>query len=413
MTQRVRQYNNSGTLLTDDTTPYSAYNIGLMQYEGPFEMMTDEVTPSFKKRSARGEIIINPMSWNRTERLISGYGGELQTPKAAVPGQDAYALVDQAGTWVLPSLYGTHSTSRDIQSLRDIAITQAYGNVADPDAQSLVVLLESKKTMKFLQQSLGSMLGGIHALGTGKPRRAVEAIFRGRSNSNGQIESIPKQIVNAAAQKWMEYRYAWGPMFFDIRDHVNAYGNIRAKRRVARGNASDQYEYTDTTAGFVLAGTGFTCTLHRTGTNSRKIRAAIIYEETNDIRQTLNKYGLLALPSVAWELTPFSWMADWFGNLSDCFKAMSPVVGVKILGCSKTEFTDEQITTWSDSLFHSDYKTTSFNAGLEVMRYKSKVRDQFTPYFRPRITVRLNWKRGLDVLALASQTFKSMKWVTG
>jgi len=369
--------------------------------------MVDNVIPGFHRRRANGEIFVNPMSRTEVTRICSDDQSVIRAPKNWVTGQ-AYTIITHSnGPWTYPALFSTQQTLTRRTNLEDIAITQAFGNVAKPDAMSLVSLAELGKTRELITHSLNSLYNGAIAIASGKSRQVIEKAFRGNSRNLVSNENLSGKVLNTLSQKWLEYRYGWMPLYFDIRDHVIALSKTRPKRRTARGYANHSEDVAVNTDHFALG--LFDVTLRRQRSLEWKVRASILYEESDDIRQTINKYGLLAAPSVIWELVPFSFVADWFVNLSDCMKALSPSLGVKYLACSLSYNQSETCITYCDNVVHNAYDVLSGDFGTEVRTWREKGRDGFEPRISPRITVHMNWKRALDSLALVNGVFGNLR----
>lgn len=51
-----------------------------------------------------------------------------------------------------------------------------------------------------------------------------------------------------------------------------------------------------------------------------------------------NQLGIVNPLSVAWELTPWSFLVDWFVNVGDCIGAMSDLFGVQLVDPYTTRY---------------------------------------------------------------------------
>jgi len=132
--------------------------------------------------------------------------------------------------------------------------------------------------------------------------------------------SVPAAVLS---HNWLFYRYGLSPAIQLLMDTLIVGSRIRTRREVSRGFAStggaDSVVYPTVIGGFHDA----QHTVSKTWQSS--VRAGILYEFWGSFG---NKYGVTLgrLPGAVWEVTPWSFVADWFTNTGVFINALVPRV---------------------------------------------------------------------------------------
>lgn len=317
-------------------TPNIKYS-GIYTAESNSKSMTDIVTPDFKKRSARGEIINNPC----TRQIISEYENYSSysyehllryknNPSLIATGTrdesniimgiyPAYALAPGYGGYLIaPSL-----DDEDVEDLKEVAITKAYANISTADALALVSALEMGKTLT----SIGSIF------------KRVGKFYKYLIQKNKRIKFVSnahsaKKMMKLYADLWMEARYSLRPLYYDLIGLKKAIDRPLEKamdRRTFRGKQT--YEdsvdeiYTAPLADSGHTGSYFTIT--RRSSVKYVARAGCLCKVSAETRA--NSLGLYEIPSSLWEVVPLSFIFDWFWNIADYISMWTPRLGANIL----------------------------------------------------------------------------------
>jgi hypothetical protein len=119
------------------------------------------------------------------------------------------------------------------------------------------------------------------------------------------------------ASNWLEYQYGWKPLLSDLYEAtVKYYGNPRPK--VFRAASAGEMEiFSPATTNFV----GYT----RTSPTYKKVKVKVVVEFTiNDTSlATLSEWGIVDPLALAWELTPYSFVVDWFSSIGDYLSTLN------------------------------------------------------------------------------------------
>lgn len=284
-----------------------------------FSKVTEDfVTPKFRSRSAKGEVINNPFS----SVLIEKWGSASGALKATVVGpcSGSSTRSETQTNWITggfaPSGPWPELDSAATQ-VRRLAGTQAAAGVAAPDVQLLVDLAELRATLSLLQRPLGS-IGSIIA--------GIKASKRYRKWLR---ENPGRAFFDFMSAEWLRYRYGILPLVYSMQGIVKALDDDkRPLRMTSRGKArvavSPETESTSLTYPWSVADV--------TGSRSAEVicRAGILYEFQSSLGARFGM-GLREVPSAAYELIPYSFVVDWFLNLGDFISAITPRVDAREL----------------------------------------------------------------------------------
>lgn len=377
---------------------------------------TDVVTPGFKLRQARGEILNNPFR-STTVEYLPAFGTMVHKATDPLsPGcQRTHSGYLGAGFgWsgqLMPPDFSPallKPLSSDLQ--REIAAAQiaAYSRVSAPEIASLVTLAEAHKSVQLIGDTARKLANAYLAVRKGRPKAAVEAAL-GRKFKSAPV----RNSLDATSNKWLEYRYGWGPLMLDVSGTLQAVAKGEFKqppRQTARGfrNLTERTTWLD--GNFYKP----VNTNHQGAYQFRyeqadtvTIRSYILYTVAGNL-QRINDFGFLAFPSSAWELIPFSFVVDWFTPVGDWLQAFDPKVGVVQLASG---YTLRRETTLSrvihayqsppDTDGHKYRPIVSAVGHADVLKVTDLTRVVPLGFpALPPIDVKINVKRAIDSLAL-------------
>lgn len=286
------------------------------------EAFTDVVTPNFRSRIKRGEVIMNPCSRVRT--IVDKTGGGLYS---------AYRASDQcrstvSGSGSLTTWYATKypaggyldaSMADNISAAKVLALAgmdrTPYSFAED--------LLEFRETLGLLA---GNSLTKLYSLATSydlKKKALLEyLLIKG---------STPKERAKALSNLYLEFQFGFAPLVRSAHDLIESFStkDSQPTRRVSHGRAPDQER--------TLSGTTQSLFVYyRESTFEAQSRATIIYEVSNPFDDWRHKYGLRNKDLLVglWEVFPLSFMIDRLINIKGAIKAAENLIdpSLKILG---------------------------------------------------------------------------------
>lgn len=394
------------SLLQNGGSTASYYNGNVI---GESEAVMDCITPHFKKLRAEGKIIINPFSSVRITRTHVGKTSSWRWPYNAyfAPTATIGFNVSDPISLRFGNLSDDNGKTPGSPDGAGFAITDAFSKVQAPDALTLVTLGE-------FHQTLSMIAGPIQILRRKSvPFERLKMKFR-----KGQLTA--SDYSKELAGLWLTYRYGILPLVYDIEGHLKAFRDksLEPLRKTARGKFEDSGVFTDlvtTAASSMITNIQLTEKVSWT----RKCRAGVIYAPSRNLESALG-LTLSNLPTVAWELTTLSFVADWFFNTGDYLAALTAQHRANILGAYVSDETVlEKVSYYSESggKVHPSTGGTCicFYSGTGAQFYvttRKKLRWAVTSAMKDATwgsVISLNNKRIADGFALVASAFGGNK----
>lgn len=387
-------------VITDTVYPTGSYLLGY------YSAIDDENHTDFRTRMLRGDIIIGDLVRYWWRRELSGVNGVTAGPHTGW-GKIVFTgglnqLVEAANPW------SSHVTDNDIAELGSLQLVRAYAKMNAPDIAGGEYLGEFTKTLALLKNPFA----GIWKLSNKMVDRYSYLAKKTRS-VKGMSRRLRAQ-QKAQAQAWLEARYGMLPLVYDAQVLLERAHQLRQKigwlRRVAR--AGTVREFTKTTdfvrKPYFVGSSQLLATGRCTVNDKIRASAGVIYRLDTDERFYTRGsafFGTRAsdMPKTAWDLLPFSFVADWATNVGDWLQAVTPAPGITPLGNWTTTVHERSIKfdpgvseykygTLYDPGTHAGSTFTSF-----TMR---RVRNASLPPTPSVTDIHLSLTRSLDATAL-------------
>lgn len=351
----------------DVLTPNPAYTVqSAPDRLGWMKSTTDIVTPDFRAWLARKGIINNPLWINEVEYTASDSGWSFEAP---VTGNRYFG--DCPSNWCIyahgrPGIFVDHAST--VESMIQSTATQAWAGVNNSDVQGLAALGELHQTLNLL----------------GDPIRTISDFLWKRAWNDADWKAArgkvnkQKALLKLLSSLWLQYQYGWRPILMDIEAILKELNDQTFNiRRTSRAQASktitSNRSYTGSFGGVSVDFTEEQQTVV-------SVRSGILYEAAiSPARQ----FGLhwTNLPSALWELTPWSFVADWFVNVGDYLQAIVPS-GANILAEFATTDVKTTVTRKSGAAkvtSGSPWVTKRSPNGQDRAIYTSKIRRNALP----------------------------------
>lgn len=390
------------------------------------DVMTDIVTPLFKKRSVNGEVIISPMSQYKATNVSTGQfdWAEFRDPT----GGTYFARSTRTANYPTPEVMVKYpSLAAKVESCEALAITSAYAKVGAPDVSTLTELAELRETISFLWSPVKAMKAATERLSSYLKRfsryeadynRRMEAWYLrqakrpGRSPGPKPLWSPPKMkwgkwSVDDVASAWLAYRYAIMPLIYlfqDIQKHLGRNGE--PTRDTARAKADDSYSTTvrfgpfDTFVNGVVG--AYKSARDETITARVVSRAGVLYVPDWSLSRQLG-VQINRVPMALYESIPLSFVTDWFHNGAEVYDALTAEFrALRILGAWVTTVVTFDYSVSAGGVSTSDSRVTfgglvtkTVGSGTWKRRRPASVSD-----VRLKLRVEIGAKRIGDALAL-------------
>lgn len=256
-----------------------------------------------------------------------------------------------------------------------------HGSWGEPTSNAFA-LVKSAAYEKFIEQckgesaSLGAAIGewessfDMIAARAIQLRKGITAFQRGQLSRAAAILAVPEDSVrNArggvnkrhyASSLWLETHFGWAPMIGDIYNAVDVLQRPFPKARKVRGRSTTRV--TKKHSGIY------------SGVATTKLRGMYYgeVEVTNPNLLLANQLGLVNPLSVAWELVPFSFVVDWFVNVSQILSSYTDLLGLKVTNAGYTWSYESEILL---VMYQGDktYETSSLIRSKAMLREPGSV----------------------------------------
>lgn len=311
----------------------------------------------------------------------------------------------------VPDPWTANDSLRNIGKLRE--------QIVGSDFNLAVALGEAPRSLNMITKSATTIYNSLRAVKRGDPLKAARLLFgtnsvkqlplpKGGSKSNAKILEVngdKKLIVHeskdAAASNWLALQYGWIPLVNDISSGAIA---IDHQLRTA---ATKRYRVTAYAGGrrggdlinIPLESNNLTCQVPHRQISSERIIATLA--EKSPARLT----GLMDVASVAWELLPWSFVADWVipvGSYLESRSFAQQLSGTFVITrFRRVTYTGMPVTSNStiDSKLNLRPSSSSY---VKVVRTVSTTLPVPVPTIQPLGKV-LSWKRAANAVALLAQ----------
>jgi hypothetical protein len=393
--QRKRRWQSNGTLESDTTTNGTVTNrridtrVGVKRVKPKpwadptaYERIVEMGSTTCLEVQAYMDYIWNNKLIERIE-YVGGTnnpgGGNLNDPKPSFPS----GMVTRAEVNALLKL-------KD----QDINLSQAFGERAQTAGMIADTATRLARAVRRVRR--GDVRGCMRELG----------IARGRTPRGTEPHN-----------QWLQLQYGWLPLLGDAygsakelaekdRESPDRYNATCISRIVNTEKAETQY---DLRFGSLFH---FPCRIYKTTTFDCKVR--LDYVRENEVLASLSELGITNPLSLAWELLPFSFVADWFIPIGDYLSVMDATVGWSYKGGSLSKTTRVKRQFITNGLVHgvpqfSNERYTGyciFNRGNDrYVHLKREVYPTSPLPWLPSFDGGLNLRRSANAIALLRQAF--------
>jgi len=256
----------------------------------------------------------------------------------------------------------------------DALLQAAYSNM-QPDLDTLTSLAELGKTIKLV---------------TGFRKRWVDLLTRARK---GNLRSA----AEATGDAWLEWRYGWRILGYEFSAIANFVEH--PIRDLIEGGQAGQ-SFTDSSQ-IIETFIGYYCQHDLIYTHERDVSVRVSAVSKFSSRAINTQ---LSIPNTAWELIPFSFVADWFVSIGDTLKAfeVSQSATTSYASLSYKYHETGRLALGPSSKGSGTYASAPYATGSAHSRadYLKRIPISAAPTFIPQFNVDLDWKKWADLASL-------------
>lgn len=211
----------------------------------------------------------------------------------------------------------------------------------------------------------------------------------------------------ATANRWLELQYGWLPLMSDLYGVYTEFTGKQEIRTTVSGSARSSRQSSANTKNADLY-RNVTSYRHEFGAYVRLDYAVDLAALANYARDL----GITNPALVAWELVPFSFVADWFVSIGSWVSSLDADFGLTFKGGSLTKryvrSAESTLVFANKSTNTSTYKYTYTEGAFAYDRHKSVVRSVYTVSPIPGVYFKnpLSWRRAANAAALIVQSMR-------
>lgn len=407
--------------------------------------------PSFQKAKRMGSIVMNPYSNESifAERTFGTMNVEVGTTVVtnhrvaiptsgfnrgkirAVPGNGASgeiitdlvsqctAVISLAVPYVKQFSLPKENTLPDIpdvSNLKTRVYTQLMADVSSADFDLSTNLAEAKETVDMFKTMIPRLFDSYRNLRRTYVNVPKEAFKRGLSKR--RFKKMLKELPDEATSYWLLYRYGIMPAKYAVDDLQKAISRENPVFETIRAGDSDKLD------------------LPQGWTGKAQAKAHAVWK--GKFSSSSPKRTSMWLPTTAYELVPFSFVADWFVNVGNLLQQLRPVPTVYSNSCisCKTEIDAEKTykVELQPGVYNVNLTANAKNLGpafsavtgnltlpgvatipslfqkeIAISTYKAEIFSRGSGNVGFALNTDLTWKQTLDAISLMWQTGLSGK----
>lgn len=296
----------------------------------------------------------------------------------------AYGPYDQqTGTFSVPGA--------DLANTRERARQKVLEKIKGEDWNLSTFLGELPETIQWMGKTLKSLVETYRAVRSGRLRDVKRLAKRAGRRARDQPYRELHRRTGEVSDKWLEWRYAVQPLMYDMDDMMKAlYGarNRNLIRRVA-GGATGRY--------LNVIRDPYTGQMQLSEWQDR----AVVYYQVNPDVEAFRRLGLINPLAALWELTPLSFVVDWFIPIGNYVGNLDTMFGVSVLSSTSSR----SVRKVHEAYWVEEGRSIS-PSKWELSEYSRSVGVDLSNNF-PMPSLSLNASRFFDSLALTRKILLS------
>lgn len=241
--------------------------------------------------------------------------------------------------------------------------------------------------------------------------QTIDMVLHARKNAVKLIAKALKggmQTAKAASSAWLQWRYGWEILGYDIENIAKALKEpvrpsfIEGRAGTSFTGAPSKSWRADWDYSWIAPGNAALVAV------DENINVDVSYRANAYAREKVTSVPgnyMVDIPTTAWELIPFSFVADWFVNVGKLLSAWYVLRTCDILATSIGAKGSVEVQRHLQFIgVTGPHMTSASGSGTCEESLKWKIRDHgWIPSLVPSITVRLNSVRIADAAALLAQ----------
>lgn len=348
--------------------------------------------------------VLSALGW---EGWLKKYRISSVSPYPTFKAYDAYGP-NQWTEFTLGDMKSPRSLAECIAEAKNIAKTKLLMKLKDSKFNGIQAYAEAGQLQQLVGTHTNKIANALMTLRRGNLRAAAE-IFglqvskRAHTRYSKAMSKAthPDHISNVLANGVLQVQYGIRPLLSDVIGAAELLAQ-KVSREVAN-KVTVKHDFVYDFKG-TYNGNGGTCNIATTGKCSRHItvRYGVTYGKGNEVVHTVAQLGITNPLLIAWELTPWSFVIDWFIPIGNYISSLDATLGL--------EFKEGYVSTKSMTVDHYDCTLTprnmvSYDIGhatkhSDSTQFTREVLTSFPTASLPTFKNPLSWEHALNGVAL-------------
>ncbi len=358
---------------------------------------------SYNREEITGSEISSQTSYVNVTNPNNGPGSEGYRPSVLV-------TVNQIGY-----AYGEYKISSWDQEMENRAKRGLLAQVRNSSVNLAIATAERRKTAETVASAATRIAGAALQLRRGNFKKAASALGVIPKKRAGRRFNKDYAIDqgNAIGSAWLELQYGWKPLLNDVYGSAKALAEARVGtnsvfiRKAGFARKSEQEtKVVNYPLGQFTTGSWFSMT----STDQSYFRKwGVVYSAASAPVTIAKELGFTNPLLVAWELVPFSFVADWFLPIGNYLESLDATAGLTLLDSytsSKVTY-NSTIGIYSQTSYINWQLNTSHGEGFrKIRRFNRIAQVGFPSVPLPSFKNPLSTSHVASAMALLLQTFK-------
>jgi hypothetical protein len=250
---------------------------------------------------------------------------------------DAYSVL-----FATPPVLAVHLPLARNNAIRKLLARSDFSSNAGLGIQSNLAqdVFQVKQTLNMLADSISRIKTSVLALKSGNIAKAITTLTANQRSRVVRNKRYQPRASQGLAENWLALQYGWKPLLQDIRDtlqsladsiSVGGFVNVATGKGTADSQVVTKIPLTYLSPAVVYA--------EQVQSTLSHCKIKLYYEIADPLRQFMGQTGFTNPINLAWEVLPFSFVADWFIPIGPFLETLSAWDGLKFRGGSQVLFT--------------------------------------------------------------------------
>lgn len=291
-------------------------------------------------------------------------------------------------------------------SLEDGAVNKALEKLKNGDFNIAQTFAERKRTARLIGDNARSIATVVEGTEEELERMARPWLRKG---------AVPGKILRAMFSRKLEVAYGWSPLLRDVFNGVKLLHEYESEQNRYRTKVTARAQENHFQKRVLTAQDGgINVQVDQYTRSKHRVFVRLDYRKINPVNATLGQLGIYNFPSLAYELLPFSFVADWFVPIGGYLSLLDADAGWSFLGGTVTRTSEHRINPTNGrihSMHGSAVKGSVTCSGKgRIFSMNRKVLESSPMPRPPTFDDRGSTSHALNGIALLGAAFSSAKW---